>query len=110
MMSQSYKDKIKNSIIEKFAPIGVDEATIEELTLVSIESIEEELKQIDKLLQNNEIDKLGIHTHTIKGILLNVGLNDDALLFKEIKHLSEEGKTDEEIKEITKERLSIFQQ
>ena len=44
---------------------------------------------------------------SIKGVLLNVGLNEDASSFKEIKHLFEEGKSNDEIKEITKERISI---
>jgi len=108
MVSDSYKNKIKESINNKFSVMGVDEESINELISVSIESLEEELAKVQEVLNSNDISNLGFYTHTIKGILLNVGLDDDANKFKEIKHLFEEGKTDDEIKEITKERISIF--
>ena len=107
MVSESYKNKIKESIKTKFSEMGVDEDTINELVNVSIESLESELQAIEKILEGGNIEDLGFHTHTIKGILLNVGLNDDAENFKEIKHLIGE-KSDDEIREITKERISIF--
>ena len=107
MISESYKNKIKESIKTKFSEMGVDEDTINELVDVSIESLETELQAIEQILDSGNIDELGFHTHTIKGVLLNVGLNDDAENFKEIKHLIGE-KSEDEIKEITKERISIF--
>jgi len=108
MITENYKNKIKESVTKKFSEMGVDEETINELVNVSIESLEAELSEIENILTTNELDELGIHTHTIKGILLNVGLDEDANQFKEIKHLFEEGKTNDEIKEITKQRISIF--
>ena len=108
MINENYKNKIKESIENKFSAMGVDEESINELIEVSILSLEEELSKIEALLQSDDISELGLFTHTIKGILLNVGLDDDAAKFKEIKHLFEEGKSDEEIKEITRERISIF--
>ena len=108
MITENYKNKIKESVTKKFSEMGVDEETINELVNVSIESLEAELSEIENILITNELDELGIHTHTIKGILLNVGLDEDANQFKEIKHLFEEGKTNDEIKEITKQRISIF--
>ena len=108
MISENYKNRIKESIRKKFEEMGVDEETINELTLVSIESLEYELSKIEDILKGEDISELGFHTHTIKGVLLNVGLNDDAEQFREIKHLVEDGKTEEDIKKITKERISIF--
>ena len=108
MISENYKNRIKESIRKKFEEMGVDEETINELTLVSIESLENELSKIEDILKGGDISELGFHTHTIKGVLLNVGLNDDAEQFREIKHLVEDGKTEEDIKKITKERISIF--
>jgi HPt (histidine-containing phosphotransfer) domain-containing protein len=108
MISENYKNRIKESIRKKFEEMGVDEETINELASVSIESLENELSKIEDILKGDDISELGFHTHTIKGVLLNVGLNDDAERFREIKHLVEAGKTEEEIKEITKERISIF--
>jgi len=108
MINENYKNKIKQSIVQKFTEMGVDEETINELVNVSIESLESELAAIENILKGDKLDELGIHTHTIKGVLLNVGLDEDANQFKEIKHLFEEGKSDEEIKEITKSKISIF--
>jgi HPt (histidine-containing phosphotransfer) domain-containing protein len=108
LLGNNYKQKIQKAITEKFSFMGVDEETINELTNVSIESINEELESIHKILLQTNIDDLGIHTHNIKGVLLNAGLLEDADKFQEIKHLFEEGKTLEDIKEITKERISIF--
>jgi HPt (histidine-containing phosphotransfer) domain-containing protein len=108
MISENYKNKIKESIKEKFLAMGVDDESINELIEISILSLEDELSKIEALLQSDDISQLGLYTHTIKGILLNVGLDDDANKFKEIKHLFEEGKSNNEIKEITKERISIF--
>jgi len=108
MISQNYKNKIIESVKQRFGEMGVDDDTINELIDVSIESLNDELSKIDTILNSDDLSELGLHTHTIKGILLNVGLNEDANNFKEIKHLFEEGKSDEEIKEITKERVSIF--
>ena len=108
MISENYKTKIKDSITKKFSEMGVDDDTINELVNVSLESLNDELSKIEGILNSDDLSELGLHTHTIKGILLNVGLDEDANNFKEIKHLFEEGKSDEEIKEITKERISIF--
>jgi len=108
MISEQYKSKIKDKVTAKFSEMGVDEETINELVDVSIESLSEEISQVETILNSDNLDDLGIHTHTIKGVLLNVGLEDDANRFKEIKHLFEDGKSNEEIKEITKERMSIF--
>ena len=107
MISENYKNKIKNSIQTKFSEMGVDDDTINELVNVSIESLENEINAIKKILESDNIDDLGFHTHTIKGVLLNVGLNEDAENFKEIKHLIG-NKSNEEIKEITKQRIAIF--
>jgi HPt (histidine-containing phosphotransfer) domain-containing protein len=108
MISDNYKQKIKESINKKFGELGIDDDSINELIEVSISSLEEELDKIDKILESDNLSELGFHTHTIKGVLLNVGLNDDANSFKEIKHLVEDGKSVDEIKAITKERLAIF--
>jgi len=108
MISENYKNRIKDSVTEKFSAMGVDEDTINELIAVSVESLNEELDKIENILNGDNLEDLGLHTHTIKGVLLNVGLDEDANSFKEIKHLFEEGKTNEEIKNITKERISIF--
>lgn len=108
MISDNYKQKIKESINKKFGELGIDDDSINELIEVSISSLEEELDKIDKILESDNLSELGFHTHTIKGVLLNVGLNDDANSFKEIKHLVEDGKSIDEIKAITKERLAIF--
>jgi HPt (histidine-containing phosphotransfer) domain-containing protein len=109
MVSEDYKNKMQQSIRQKFAEMGItDDETLNELIEVSIASVEEELSKIEEILETGNFDELGFHTHTIKGVLLNVGLDEDADRFKEIKHLIEEGKTKEEILEITKERISIF--
>ena len=108
MLSENYINKIKESIKNKFSDMGIDDDSIQELADVSIESLEEELKNVQAILETDDLTELGFHTHTIKGVLLNIGLNDDAERFKEIKHLFENGKSNEEIKEITKERISIF--
>jgi HPt (histidine-containing phosphotransfer) domain-containing protein len=108
MLGEKYKEKIRNSVYDKFTKMGIDDASIEELIEISIDSLEEELNNITEILNKDELDFLGLHTHTIKGILLNVGLKDDAEEFQEIKHLFEAGKTKEEIKEITKNRIAIF--
>ena len=108
MISQKYKNKIIESVKQRFGEMGVDDDTINELVDVSIESLNDELSKIEIILNSDDLSELGLHTHTIKGILLNVGLNEDANTFKEIKHLFEDGKSEDEIKEITKERMSIF--
>ena len=108
MISENYINKIKESVKSKFGAIGIDEDTINELITVSIESLQEEIKKIEDILKNGNLDEIGFHTHTIKGILLNVGLENDAKKFKEIKHLLEEGKSKDEIKAITEERISVF--
>jgi HPt (histidine-containing phosphotransfer) domain-containing protein len=108
MISENYKQKVIKSITDKFGAMGIsDEDTINELCSVSLESLEEEVKKVEDILESDDISELAFHTHTIKGILLNVGLDEDANRFKEIKHLVNK-KSIEEIKEITKERISIF--
>ena len=108
MISENYKNKIRELIEKRFKEMGVDDDTIDELVEVSIESLNDELSKIDAILNSDDLSELGFHTHTIKGVLLNVGLDEDANNFKEIKHLFEEGKTNDEIKEITKKRIAIF--
>jgi len=108
VISQTYKDKIKKSIQHRFLEMGIDDETINELISVSIDSLTNELEEVYKILQSDDISELAIHTHTIKGILLNVGLSEDANQFKEIKHLIENGMDISEIKEITQKRISIF--
>jgi HPt (histidine-containing phosphotransfer) domain-containing protein len=109
MLSNNYKEKVKKAIFKRFTEMGIDdEDTLNELNDESINSLENELLQIETILESNDISELGFHTHTIKGVLLNAGLNNDAENFREIKHLFEDGKSDEEIKNITKERISIF--
>jgi len=109
MLSENYKQKLVNSINERFKEMGIDdEETLNELNQESINSLENELNEIENILNSDDLSELGFHTHTIKGVLLNAGLESDANKFREIKHLFEEGKTDDEIKEITRERISIF--
>ncbi len=108
MISENYINKIRESVKQRFGEMGVDDDTINELVNVSLESLNDELSKIEDILNSDDLSELGLHTHTIKGVLLNVGLNEDANTFKEIKHLFEEGKSNDEIKEITKKRISIF--
>ena len=109
MISQEYKNLIVDSVNKRFRSMGIeDEETLNMLVEESTKSLEDELAKINDILNSDDLSELGFHTHTIKGVLLNIGLDEDANRFKEIKHLLEEGKSDEEIKEITKERISIF--
>jgi HPt (histidine-containing phosphotransfer) domain-containing protein len=109
MISEKYKQLIIDSINKRFRGMGIeDEDTINMLIEESTKSLEEEISKVNSIIESDDLSELGFHTHTIKGILLNIGLNDDAERFREIKHLFEEGKSEEEIKEITKERMSIF--
>ena len=109
MISQEYKNLIVDSVNKRFRSMGIeDEETLNMLVEESTKSLEDELAKINDILNSDDLSELGFHTHTIKGVLLNIGLNEDAERFREIKHLFEEGKSDEEIKEITKERISIF--
>jgi len=107
MINENYKNKIKESIKNKFSVMGIGESDINELVEVSIASLEEEIEKVKEILKGDDIEQLGFHTHTIKGILLNVGLDEDAKQFQEIKHLVNT-KTVDEIKEVTKKRISIF--
>jgi len=109
MISENYKAKIKNSITAHFNSMGItDEEQINAMIPEAITAITDEIKKIQEILNGDDLSELGFHTHTLKGVLLNMGLKEDADKFKEIKHLFEEGKTQEEVKQITKERISIF--
>jgi HPt (histidine-containing phosphotransfer) domain-containing protein len=109
MISEKYKQLIIDSINKRFRSMGIeDEETLNMLVEESTKSLEEEISKVNSIIEGDDLSELGFHTHTIKGVLLNIGLNEDAERFREIKHLFEEGKSDEEIKEITKERMSMF--
>jgi hypothetical protein len=83
MLSENYKQKLVNSINERFKEMGIDdEETLNELNQESINSLESELNKVENILNSDDLSELGFHTHTIKGVLLNAGLESDANKFK----------------------------
>ena len=93
--------KIKPVAEKRFIELGIEKEEIEELIEDGIDSVFSKIFLIEKALREKNFEALIKLTHSVKGILLNLGLEKEAELFKKIKYLYEEGKSDREIKEKT---------
>ncbi len=82
--------KFKSRVMEYFEKCGLNEA--DNLADMGIKSITDNLCKLQKLTDNpcDNLDEILYLTHTIKGILLNMGIFDLADKFDKIKDLKGE--------------------
>ncbi len=98
-------ETIKTKALEHFKKLGLEDEDAKELLEEGADSIQSKIFLISKTLKEENIEALIKLTHAIKGILLNLGLEEEATEFRKIKQLYEEGKSFKFIKEQTQKSL-----
>ena len=86
--------KVKSYLSQE---LGVGEEEIENLIQLARDSLRENFEKLDKYLSENRIEDFARVAHTIKGILLNLGLEEKAEFSKEIELKAKEGETKENL-------------
>ncbi|SNR86703.1 hypothetical protein [Desulfurobacterium atlanticum] len=100
--------KIKPVAEKRFIEFGMDKEEAEELIEEGIDSIFSKIFLIEKFLKDKNYKALIKLTHSIKGVLLNLGLENEAEAFKKVKHMYENGKNYIEIETQTRKAIKML--
>jgi len=90
-------EKIKTYLMNE---LGVGEEEIEGLIEVAKGSLAKNFEKLERHLSAGEMDEFARVAHTIKGVLLNLGLEKEAALSKEIELKAKEGESKESLSQM----------
>lgn len=88
MSSPGNSEQIKAHLQEQF---GLSTEQVEDLLPLFLKTLNGHLMEVEAALEVNDLERLGKSAHTIKGALLNLGLNDSAERAKVIELLVRAG-------------------
>jgi HPt (histidine-containing phosphotransfer) domain-containing protein len=74
-MSAEYQQQIKDHLARQF---NLTNDQIDSMILGLISTLSEHIDNLEKVLEQGDLEQLGKAGHTIKGALLNLGLNECA--------------------------------
>jgi len=95
----SIMKKIKRYLSQE---LGVEEEEVEGLIQLARESLRENFEKLEKCLLEDRIEEFARVIHTIKGVLLNLGLEEEAAFSKEIELKARAGEAKEMLTEMVK--------
>lgn len=101
------KDKWLSKVREHLASVGFGSEDVERLIEVGFSSLSKHISELQELIKETSLDRerLVFLTHTVKGMLLNFGLAEEAKAFGEVKGLVDRGEGDHSLREKVKELL-----
>jgi len=89
-------DKVKEYLKSE---LGLDEEEVLPLISTARESLREDLRKLEKSLENGNLEDFAKVAHTVKGVLLNLGLEEEAGFAKELELKARAGENTEVLKE-----------
>ncbi len=96
---EGYLKKVEEKAKEYLKNLGFDEQTTSLLVNQGIKDLSVQLEKLKSLSSEPEpnLEDIADTSHTIKGLLANLGLQEEGMKFKEIQLLVFEGKEKEEV-------------
>ncbi len=74
---------------------GLDGEQIDHLVQTAINSIKSEYEKLQLAAEQNNTEQVQTHAHSLKGILLNLRLKQEAAMTEKLQHVAKEKKSDE---------------
>ncbi|WP_456436880.1 hypothetical protein [Desulfurobacterium sp.] len=99
-------ENIKKKAYKHLENFGFENDDIKELIEDGIISIKSKLFLIEKALKEKNADTLIKITHALKGILLNMGMEEEAEEFRKVKRLYENNNNFEKLEEQVKKAIN----
>ncbi len=97
MFKENFIEQIKTTAIAHFQNMGFNEETIDTIVSQGFSDLQKKLTEFENELNKNQPDLVYLANiaHTIKGILGNLGLEEQANMFAEIEKLAQANKLEE---------------
>ena len=98
-MQSNFYNFVKSKAEEYFGSLGFDEETVSALQEQAVLDLQENLDKFKQWIESeqNDLEELATLAHTIKGVLVNMGLDDLGAKFKNIQNLILNKATREEV-------------
>ncbi len=96
---KEYLNMVEQKAKRYLADLGFDEETIELLLQQGIKDLSVQLEKLKSLSNETKpnLEEIADTSHTIKGLLGNLGLQEEGMKFKKIQELVLEGKSKDEV-------------
>ncbi|WP_457568069.1 hypothetical protein [Desulfurobacterium sp.] len=91
--------RIKKAAFDYLTGMEFDRETAEMIANTGVENLKENLRELISTLNNGEFQKAADVAHTIKGILWNMGLQEEGTLFKKVQLAILDGAPEEVVNE-----------
>ncbi|WP_457568776.1 hypothetical protein [Desulfurobacterium sp.] len=105
-INQEMIENIKKKAKKHLEGFGFENDDINELIEDGINSIKSKLFLIEKALKEKNAETLIKITHALKGILLNMGMENEAEEFRKVKRLYEKDNSFEKLEEQVRKAIS----
>jgi HPt (histidine-containing phosphotransfer) domain-containing protein len=88
-MQSNFYNFVKSKAEEYFTSLGFDEEIVSVLQEQAVLDLQENLDKFKQWIESeqNDLEELATLAHTIKGVLVNMGLDDLGAKFKNIQNL-----------------------
>ncbi|OMH40608.1 Hpt domain-containing protein [Desulfurobacterium indicum] len=84
-MDRLDKDRIKKAALDYLLSMEFDRDTAEMIANTGVENLKENIEELIQTLNGGDFQKAADVAHTIKGILWNMGLQEEGSLFKKVQ-------------------------
>jgi len=98
--------RLKDATVSYLKGMDFDDDTACMIADTGVDNLKENIEELIKLLNFGELQKAADAAHTVKGILWNMGLQEEGKLFKKVQLAILDGKPMEEVVELLKEALA----
>ncbi|WP_457570194.1 hypothetical protein [Desulfurobacterium sp.] len=84
-MDRLDEEKVRKAALEYLLNMEFDRDTAEMIANTGVENLKENIEELIKTLNEGNFQKAADVAHTIKGILWNMGLQEEGSLFKKVQ-------------------------
>ncbi|WP_456395949.1 hypothetical protein [Desulfurobacterium sp.] len=97
--------KIKKAALDYLLNMEFDPDTAEMIVNTGVKNLKENIEELIRTLNEGDFQKAADAAHTIKGILWNMGLQEEGILFKKVQLALFNGASEDVLKDLVAKAL-----
>ncbi|SNR72009.1 Hpt domain-containing protein [Desulfurobacterium atlanticum] len=107
-LSRIDEKRLKDATVSYLKGMDFDDETACMIANTGVDNLKENIEELIKLLNGGELQKAADAAHTVKGILWNMGLQEEGMLFKKLQLAILDGKPVEEVVQLLEDALDTI--
>ncbi|WP_022847251.1 MULTISPECIES: Hpt domain-containing protein [unclassified Desulfurobacterium] len=107
-LSKLDEERIRKATLDYLLGMEFDKDTSEVIANTGVENLRENIEELINTLNGGDLQKAADVAHTIKGILWNMGLQEEGSLFKKVQLAILDGASEDIVKDLLSKALDAI--